>query len=205
MEVLSWILFEENGEDSGQEHGRLPLPQEDRKRIGGVLVERIKKALADPGKVAAIPPKELVRYLSIWATMESQSVTSEFVAKVIEADARYTLLILDALRPTGWNMMTGIPRKSDFRRGEYDTLLSFADPALICQSLEAQVGPYQRTEHYPRDFDGTSPDRSLADQFYWIHNYVLEEAAKQRESSELKSKIEPLQPDDTDESEGADT
>jgi hypothetical protein len=195
-EMFRWIGFEKEHSDADQEPAgdsppdRLALPQEDRKRIGGVLLGRIKNTLSDAGKISAIPPNELVRYLCVWAMLESQSETAKFVATLIDGDASYTLLILDGLRPIAWNMMTGIPRKSEFGRDEYNTLIRFADPALICQSLETPFGPYQMTEDYPRNFDEVSPAENLANQFFWIHNYVLKEAAEQRKSTELESKGE---------------
>ena len=81
------------------------------------------------------------------------------------------------MRPFGWSSTTGIPRKRELERREYDILAEIVDLERFRQVLEEQLGPYQPTDHFPRDEDETDLGRSLADQFNWLHAYVLKEKA----------------------------
>ena len=173
-EVSWWVRFEKDGEESDA----ISLPKEERKRINSVVVEQIKKKLADSESLLATPLKELVRYLTTWALAESREATSEFIAGIIESNPRFTLTILDGLRPTAWDLRTGIPHKRDLDRSDYDKLAISIKPDIIYQSLEKQYGPYQRTGDYPRNFEGKSSDQYLAEQFCWLHCHVLEESAE---------------------------
>lgn len=182
-EVVSWIRYEEaDGETScnlrsHDRPGRKAFPKEDRRRIIAVLVDRIKLILADAAAAATIPMNDLIRYLSIWKAFDPGSGTAEYVNRLFETDARMPLNLLDALRPTSWSMTTGLPSKSEFERRDYDQLASFADPETFRHALEERFGPYQYTERFPREYEETDPERSLAEQFLWLHAAVQREKA----------------------------
>ena len=187
LEIFSWVRFE-NDEGNAEEQDRRdrtirkPLPLEHRPRLGLVAVGRIKEILHTDHVLSS---KQLVRYLSAWATFTSRAESSEYVQQQIASNPSIANWILDGLRPVGWEVESGLSRKSSFERGEYENLRKFVDPQIIWDTLELLYGQYEQTEMIPRDYLEES-EKLVADQFRWMHKYVqnAETAAGTRDSED---------------------
>ena len=68
----------------------------------------------------------------------------------------------------------GTPHKSDFEREQYNSLAHAMDPELIVTQLGKQYGDQLNSDEYPR-FSSDSIELLHAQQFIWIHNFVLNE------------------------------
>jgi KAP family P-loop domain len=198
FEAMNWIRFADDAGESAIDHRtRGPaFSPDDRRVIGRVFVERLQAALADPAVAAgSIPLADLIQYLAAWKRFDPMAATSEYVSRLLPLHEAMPVALLNAIRPTAWNTMTGQPRKHEFGRQEYDFLASFADPELFRQVLEEQIGAYTPTAAFPKDYEDTEPLRSLVEQFCWVHAFVQKEKAA-NVASDNEHGIDPITNDD---------
>ncbi|MCC2327141.1 hypothetical protein [Bacillus wiedmannii] len=73
--------------------------------------------------------------------------------------------------PTVWGS-DGIPKKADFERRQYDSVIDIIQPQYLLSAIEKQFGKIQLEQEYPRFVDIPLREK-LAKQFVWIHNYVV--------------------------------
>lgn len=179
LEIFTWLRIEsENGkedEDELDRQGRSirkALSKEHRAPLGHTLANRIKGALFDISTLDGIPAELLIRFLGTWSAFSSPAETNSFISGIVKSKPSFALRLLEGLRPTAWGLETGLSSKHPFERDQYESLKRFVDPPLIYEALEKHLGPYQPSERFPQ-ITARGTDQLLADQFFWIHRYVL--------------------------------
>ena len=89
--------------------------------------------------------------------------------------------------PTSWGMESGLPRKSEFRRKQYDQITRLVPGESMAASLR-KICPSAEitTKDFPYIIEGADSHKLWTAQFLWIHDHI--EAAKKTDPSELKGK-----------------
>lgn len=109
----------------------------------------------------------------IWKKYGESNEQSEFLRMILEENPNFAMDLLESYLPTSWGS-DGIPKKSDFERSEYDSIIQVVDPVLIVSAIEKQYGELPLDKDY-RSFADLPFKEKLVKEFLWIHNYVLNE------------------------------
>ena len=80
---------------------------------------------------------------------------------------------------TSWDATTGLPTETDFERNTYDTMARIIAPDTVAQTLRLIYGDQLSTPQFHLS-DRETRELRLANQFMFIHEYVVAEATRLR-------------------------
>ena len=185
VECLRWFHTSKEKADAER------IFMEDEEQIlGKMVVDRI----VDESKEGPI----FIKYkgdapflLWTWAHWRSMEETEAHIIESIEKKPERLTDLLGAFVGTSWEMTTGLSRKGDFERENYNALGKLVDPEVIYNFIRTIYGPEVDNARGERFEYGDKPfPEKLAMQFASIHHYVKAE----KENSELV----PVEPGEND-------
>lgn len=148
------------------------------KILGKVMSDRIsnefkdKRLFSEQGFSTKYP-----QLLYIWNKYGDSNEQSEFLRMTLEENPNFAVDLLESYLGTSWGS-NGIPKKSDFERDEYNSIIQVLDPVFIVSAIEKVYGELPLEKDYPSFVDLPFKEK-LVKQFLWIHNYVLNEGKDQ--------------------------
>lgn len=159
----------------------------------------ISKIVADRVADAAItcPPyiefsEEAQTMLYVWNTFGQTGAVEKFLRARLDTHPNEMADFLGAFVPTGYEMESGVPHRSDLRRDGYDSISRLIDPAFLILRLRERYGPeIDVPEYHPTN--NVSVEKRIALQFAFIHNQI-EQEKRQRESGDGDGSNPPSQP-----------
>ncbi|MET4727681.1 putative KAP-like P-loop ATPase [Lysobacter enzymogenes] len=84
---------------------------------------------------------------------------------------------LNCMTGEAWELDSGLPRKSDFRRNEYDEVARLIEPSEVANELRRRYGAELDEPKFDQD-DGVPVARRIAHQFMSVHQAVLAEDSR---------------------------
>jgi predicted KAP-like P-loop ATPase len=127
---------------------------------------------------------------SLWNThAETAGDVAKHLKERFDSDPSDVEQFLSMFVGTSWEMETGIPRRSEFDREDYDALIKLIDPEIVLSKLRERFGAQLDTPGIHHPVDTPLRDR-LAEQFAYVHRKAKEEK-KQKASAE--SLVAPAQ------------
>lgn len=148
--------------------------------IGNILAERIKSILEGDVDITTVYPKICGHLLYQVKKYNGKSDVEEYLTSFFKTCEQSIFRFLDTFTPTAWGMESGISHKSDLEREQYNYIVGLVDPEIILSAITHEIGQLPSvSKEYPRD----DKDRNqlLANQFLWLHDYVLKEQARAAE------------------------
>jgi len=172
VEIFSWISSASD-ESDGPATEAGGFSDDERAQLGLVITDKIKAHLCENFDGNVVNLGQNCRLLRFWAAYGSRDDVNQFIADWLDKTPHLAVQLLNNIRPTGWNMQTGIPSKSRFDRDSYNALIGFVDAEILDRALERLFGPWTPREAFPRFLEDVPADALLAEQFCWIHAHVL--------------------------------
>lgn len=148
--------------------------------VGIFLAERIKSALEGDFDITTACPKTCGHLLYLVKKHVGKSDVEEYLTNFFTTCEQSVFRFLDTFTPTAWGLESGISHKSNLKRDQYNSIVDLVAPEIILSAITHEIGHLPSApEEYPRD----DKDRKqlLANQFIWIHDYVLKELAQAAE------------------------
>ena len=99
---------------------------------------------------------------------------------ILEEDSNFAMDLLESYLGTSWGS-DGIPKKSDFERNGYNSIIQIIDPEYLVSAITKQYGEIRLETEYPR-LDEVPFKEKLAKQFLWTHHFVENEKKEIRNS-----------------------
>ncbi|WP_034763777.1 KAP family P-loop NTPase fold protein [Chrysiogenes arsenatis] len=172
VEIFRWLRVKDK--DRPEIDG---FTEDEISAIGKILAERIKSILESDVDITTVYPKICDRLLYQVKKYIGKSEVEEYLASIFKTSEQSVFRFLDTFTPTAWGMESGISRKSDLEREQYNSIVGLIDPESILSAITHEIGQLPSVSiEYP----GDDKDRNqlLANQFLWLHDYVLKEQAK---------------------------
>lgn len=185
VQCLQWFCADK--EDKDEE--RIFLENEEA-ILGKMAAKRIYKESKDMA-IYIKYGKDAPLLLWAWAYYGSKKATETHIIKSLGEKPETVSDLLSAYVRTPWDMTTGLPKKGDFWRQNYDSLARVVDPEIIYSFVRKNYGPEvdnargERYEYREKPF----PEK-LAMQFASIHHQFKAE----KEKGELVP-VEPVEND----------
>lgn len=169
VEMFRWMRPSANEEPKPHE-----LTHEDAVVLGRLLSERIRAEAGSLSALAKANKRRTGEILYVWDRYGEPGEAKGFIEHSILTDPTAALHLLDTFVPTAWGMATGIPRRSDFERSQYDAVSSLVDPSALMSAIEKTYGSAAApAERFPHREDQPEDDMLVtARQFRWIHERV---------------------------------
>ncbi|GAM14685.1 KAP family P-loop NTPase fold protein [Mesobacillus selenatarsenatis] len=112
----------------------------------------------------------------IWNKFGEPSQQSEFLRKLLEENSNFAQDLLESYLGTTWGS-DGIPKKSNFERSEYESIIQVIDPEFLVSAIKKVYGELPIEKDYP-DFIDVPFKEKLVKQFLWIHHFVINEVER---------------------------
>ncbi|GAB6447793.1 hypothetical protein bcgnr5390_45290 [Bacillus luti] len=116
----------------------------------------------------------------IWNKYGESNELREFLRMILEEDSNFAMDLLESYLGTSWGS-DGIPKKSDFERNGYNSIIQIIDPEYLVSAITKQYGEIRLETEYPR-LDEVPFKEKLAKQFLWTHHFVENEKKEIRNS-----------------------
>lgn len=175
VEIFRWLRLKDT--DRPEIDG---FTEDEISGIGNILAERIKSILEVDVDITTVYPKTCSHLLYQIKKYIGKSEVEEYLANFFKNREQSVFKFLDTFTPTAWGMASGISHKSDLEREQYNAIVGLVDPEVIISAITHEIGQTPAiSKEYPRD--DKDRDRLLANQFLWLHDYVLKEQARAAE------------------------
>lgn len=171
-EIFRWLRVEDK--DRPEIDG---FTEDEISAIGNILADRIKSILKGDVDITTVYPKICGHLLYQVKKFNGKSDVEEYLTSFFKTYEQSIFRFLDTFTPTAWGMESGISHKSDLEREQYNSIVGLVDPEIILSAITHELGQLPSvSKEYPRD----DKDRNqlLANQFLWLHDYVLKEQAR---------------------------
>ncbi len=172
LEIFQWLKREDK-----ERPEREAFTQTSIDAIGRCLGENVVTCLGENIDITIAYPRSVPQILRIIRGYVGEEYLNEYLAGHFDTNSNFVLRLLDAYTATSWGMESGVSRKSDFERNEYDNVIRIIPADKILQEIEKSSGQKVSVEGIFPYADGTGKeDRSIVfRQFAWIHQYVVKE------------------------------
>jgi len=151
--------------------------QEIEEEMGRLLAARIAAASGGRALYDAFGA-DTPRMLWFWKQYGAPDAVRDYLRARLEADPAEVIRLLDTYVGTAWGLESGLSHKADFERDSYDAIAELIDPAFILEKLKVQY-PNLSGARYRYSGDGEY-ERTLAEQFAFLHKRAIEEAEAKR-------------------------
>jgi hypothetical protein len=142
--------------------------------LGKVLAGRISGELRDRRLFSEHGISfKLSQLFYIWKRYGDSNEQSEFLRMILEVNPNFAIDLLESYLGTSWGL-DGVPKKSDFERDEYNSVIQIIAPEYLVSAITNQYGEIRLEAEYP-GFDELPSKEKLAKQFLWIHHFVENE------------------------------
>ncbi len=165
MECIRWIR---NYEDTPPE--RRVLADEGETPLREILTARIEEANAE-APLYTSHPKDAKHLYWAWAHGTSQEHVRERLVATFDVHPEELDLFLACYVGEAWGMESGLPRPTDFRREQYNSVTHLLPAEYVAANLRQRYGPELDTpQEYPPET--MTQSRRVAHQFMEAHLYV---------------------------------
>jgi predicted KAP-like P-loop ATPase len=150
------------------------------KHLGKVIADKLEEQV----DITKLAPKSIPTIFYTLNKYVRRGYVNDYVVWLISKDSEALVRILDSYVPTAWGMESGVSHKSDFERGQYDSLVSELDASIVLSSIQEHFSQAMGvSDEFPRVYDDDA-DKGLLflEQFVWLHQYVLRESDSEEES-----------------------
>jgi hypothetical protein len=117
----------------------------------------------------------------IWQKWGDSNDIQKYLEESFKKDPKLAIQFLQAYVGHGYELTTGKPIRSDFRREAYDSITAAVDPSIFIEPLTSQFGEEvnQATE-YPDGHFNTDKEFEylVAEQFLYLYRHVNAEKNK---------------------------
>ncbi|WP_100489248.1 KAP family P-loop NTPase fold protein [Sporolactobacillus pectinivorans] len=147
---------------------------QDLRKIGRELASRISLAFKTENILEdETHAKKLPSLCYFWTEYGEKNEAQDFIKNKLDEHPGFALELIKQYVPTAWGP-DGVPKKSDFNRMQYDSIIKIIEPEHLLVAIEKQLGEIKLEKDFPRTSEG-SLEEKIARQFAWIHNYVVSE------------------------------
>ena len=169
-EVMRWSVSNESGEDGVfSSEGEITLKRQLARRI------QIYVTTADL-PIYESEPASALTYLQFWQWFGGSDEVRKYIQNALEENPDSIFQFIAITSPSAWNMATGLPTKTPFRREQYNLVAKLADVATVASILRKQIGSaLDKPEYYAKQ--PRSDQENLAHQFMSVHYAALAEQA----------------------------
>lgn len=168
MECIRWIGHEETTPPE-----RRVLADDGEAPLRAILTARIGEAdVVSP--IFKAHPKDACFLYWAWADGTSRAHVRQRLETLFNATPEDLDSFLDCYVRESWGIESGLPRRADFRRGQYDRVSHLIPAEYVATNLRLRYGAELDS---PQDAppDTMTPPRRIAHQFMAVHQNVLEE------------------------------
>lgn len=124
-----------------------------------------------------------------WADGASVAHVQQKLKALIDAAPELLDAFLACYIGEAWGMESGLPRPSDFRREQYESVTHLLSPEYVAANLRLRYGAELDTPQYHAP-DTMDQPRRVAHQFMSVHHHVLQE----QQAAQLAAEDEPANP-----------
>lgn len=138
--------------------------------VGAVLADRI-KAASENAPIYRTQGHDTPSLLWIWQKFGKEEEVSAHLRATLNSFDE-AIAFLDVFTGRAWGLETGLSRRSDFGRGNYDNVATLVEPGIIFDLLKSKFGEeLENPDYHLSDDEGA--DRMLAHQFAYAHKGAL--------------------------------
>jgi len=172
--------------DTNSQEDRL-LSEDIEIRLGKLLAKRIRdEAQAEPPYTRY--PERGSLLLSLWKHYGDAAEVSQYLEKRLSSHPDEVIHFLASFTGTSWSMETGLPTRTDFRKGAYESAAHYLEVRTILSILRKQFGEAIGKGDYYTPAD-VPPDRHIAHQFAFLARQAAESAADKDDSAPMQQKL----------------
>ena len=174
IECLRWLRTDKEKRDA-----ELIFTDDEEELLGRMVADRIAGESTE-GPIFIKYKGDAPLLLWAWAKWHSKGETQTHILESLEENPDIVSDFLSTYVNTAWEMATGLPRKGDFERQNYDFLALVVDPEIIYSFIKEIYGP--QVESAQGDYFEYPPElefkEKLAWQFASIHHHVKAEKSE---------------------------
>lgn len=123
-------------------------------------------------------PKDAPSLLFIWSRYGSKDETDDYLTNSFKLNRENVLEFLKCYIPTSWGLESGLPRRGDFEREQYDAVAKVVNPDNILEALKELGGSELASFGYQELNGSLDIDKAITYQFVRIHNLGKNEGEK---------------------------
>lgn len=116
--------------------------------------------------------------LFIWSRYGSKDETDRYLTSSFKSSRENVIEFLKCYIPTSWELKSGLPRRGDFGREQYDAVVEVVNPDNILEALKELYGPELGSDGCQELNDSLDIDKAITYQFVRIHNLVKNEVER---------------------------
>ena len=136
------------------------------KRLGKIIATRIKQEAEQRKNLYTEYMDDANLLARRWALWGDKKEVEAYLIKLFSVDNVNVTRFLASYLPTQWGVTSGIPRKGDFEREQFDSVKSLIDPKNIMDKLSAIFGAeLTNPTSRQRQYSAYPPDKKAAFQF----------------------------------------
>ncbi len=178
-QLLQWVRV--NSENDKDKPDFVPLISEDQvHELGKILATRI-KTYTKNHHVQTDYPNDVASLMWIWQKWGDSKDIQKYLEESFKKDPKLAIQFLQAYVGHGYEMTTGKPIRSDFRRESYDSIAAAVDPGLFVGPLTKEFGDeVNQAIEYPDGHFNTDKtfEYLVAEQFMYLYRHVEAEKIK---------------------------
>jgi hypothetical protein len=181
LEIFRWLKREEEDKPEKDAFSESCIDE-----IGKHLGKQLSQMLENNKDVTKLAPKSLPTIFYTLNKYVRHDYVNDYVASLISQDADVIIRILDSYVPINWSMESGVSHKSDFQRGQYNSLARELDTSIVYSAIQDNFPKAIKVANdFPRIYDSEVENGILfLEQFMWLHQYVLNELRNKEEPDE---------------------
>jgi len=149
-------------------------------KLEQIIVSRIRDISGDELLYQDLP-KDARLLLSIWSRYGSKDETDRYLTNSFQSNRENVIEFLKCYMPTSWELESGLPRRGDFGREQYDAVAEVVNPDNVLNALEELYGSELNSPEYEElsaSLDIKDINKVIAYQFAYIHHLVKNEVEK---------------------------
>ena len=123
-------------------------------------------------------PKDAPSLLFIWSRYGSKDETDGYLTNSFKLSRENVIEFLKCYIPTSWGLESGLPRRGDFERAQYDAVAEVVNPDNILEVLKELGGSELASVGYQELNGSLDIDKAITYQFVRIHNLAKNEGEK---------------------------
>jgi len=146
-----------------------------------IIVSRIRDISSGDKLLYQDSSKDARLLLSIWSHCGSKDETGRYLTNSFQSSRENVIEFLKCYMPTSWELESGLPRRGDFGREQYDAVAEVVNPDNILNALEELYGSELNLPEYQElndSLDIEDTNKVIAYQFVYIHHLVKNEGER---------------------------